>query len=847
MSMSSKVMSDTSPTRSLPAKAVILTGFVLACALVVFAGWVGLRSRVDRSQTYTIDYGNDVPFHFRGADGQPTGLAVEMVQEAARARGITLRWVEERKGSRSHSQLKVLLSMRSNLPKNIHLTEPYLQGRSSFIVPRHASTRTVEDLTGRRISYPNYAIHRANLSLLLKSFTPVPVAGSREAMEKVTSGDADAALMNDYAILPASLEVTSPVPIRILPTLAPVNRMCLGSDPDSSDVADLLRDEMREMAVDGRLERIVDRWGFFPNLATDRRDELIRERRKVFILQLASGALLLLIALSGWLILRLRAERRLAVEAERTQSAILDALPASIALLDSGGVVRAANKSWPDLPHPNCQRRGACNVGCNYLVGCRALAGDGSGTAQRIADGIQAVLRGETPGFTLEYLSHAPSPQRWFRVMVSPLKDGGQNGAVIAHLDQTERKREELERLNLESQLRQAQKMEAIGVLAGGIAHDFNNILGAITGNAYLASIDVPATHPAQESLTAIQKSAARATTLVRQILTFSRKAPQQRRPIDFRPVVDEAIGMLRATLPVGVELTTHYSDPSIARADSTDIHQIVINLVTNAWHAMDGRPGSIRISVEGVLVPEPGGQSPPELAPGTYVKMTVSDSGHGMSPEILTHIFEPFFTTKPANKGTGLGLAVVHRIVKDHYGAIHVQSAVGQGTTFILHFPAPPESEEPVVESDLPLPAVNGSSRRVLLVDDEESLVETGARLLERGGFRVSGFSCPTAGIRAFAANPEEFALVVTDYHMSGCNGLELAQRVRQVRPTIPILLVSGFLTDELRTEAGRAGINEVLPKPLSPPDLLRAVQSLADAGAPAGTPSSGIGTIPQ
>ena len=680
-------------TSFLFAKSASLTGLVLVFALAGLTGWITSGRRVDRSQTYTIDYGNDVPFHYRGSDGNPTGLAVEMVQEAARAQGIQLRWVEGRKGSRTHSQLNVLLSMRSNLPKNIYLTEPYLQGRSSFIVPRDSPQRAVGDLEGRRISYPDYAIHRANLSHLLKSFTPVPVPSSHEAMEKVTSGKADAAFVNDYAIQPAALEAALPTPIRVLPTLAPVNRMCIGSDLKFSGVADLLRDEMREMTVDGRLERIVDRWGFFPNLATDRRDELIRERRKVVILQLASGALLLLIGLSGWLILRLRVERRLALEAEHTQSAILDALPASIALLDSGGVVKAANKSWPDLPRPDGQTGSDCKVGCNYLASCQAVTGDGAGTARRIADGIQSVLRGEASGFALEYPSHSASEQRWFRLMVSPLNEAGQRGAVIAHLDQTERKREELERLDLESQLHQAQKMEAIGVLAGGIAHDFNNVLGVITGNAYLASMDLPPAHPAQESLAVIQTSAARATALVGQILAFSRKEPQQRRLIDFRPIVDEAIGMLRATLPVGVELTTCYTDPPLALADSTGIHQIVINLVTNAWHAMDGRPGSIRVALEGTVLPEPGGQTDPELAPGLYVKLTVSDSGHGMSPETMARIFEPFFTTKAAGKGTGLGLAVVHGIIKNHHGAIRVQSGEGQGATFELLFPAKPES----------------------------------------------------------------------------------------------------------------------------------------------------------
>ncbi len=809
-------------------KPALGVGFVFVLVVVGFVGWVWTGKRVDRSLTYAIDYGNDVPFHYRGADGNPTGLAVEMVQEAARAQGIQLRWVEGRKGSRNRSPLNVLLSMRSNLPKNIHLTEPYLQGRSSFIVSRDSPLRAVRDLEGRRISYPDYAIHRVNLSHLLKSFTPVPVPSTREAMEKVTSGEADAAFMNDYAIQPAALEAALPVPIRILPTLAPVNRMCLGSDLKSSGVADLLRDEMREMAVDGRLERIVDRWGFFPNLATDRRDELIRERRKVFILQLASGALLLLIGLSGWLIERLRVERRLAMEAEHTQSAILDSLPASIALLDSSGVVKAANKSWPELPDPG----GRCEVGCNYLERCRAVSGDGAGTARQIAGGVESVLRGSVPDFALEYPSHSASRQRWFRLMVSPFNDAGQTGAVIAHLDQTERKREELERLQLESHLRQAQKMEAIGVLAGGIAHDFNNVLGAITGNAHLAKLDLPPNHPAMESVEAIQKSAARATSLVRQILTFGRKEPQQRRPIDLRPIVDEAVGMLRVTLPVGVGVAAHYADPPIALADSTDVHQVVVNLVTNAWHAMEGRPGVIRVGLDGVVLPASGDASPPELAPGPYVRLTVTDPGHGMSPETLANIFEPFFTTKPAGKGTGLGLAVVHRIVRNHDGAIRVRSVVGEGTTFELLFPAHPDSAIQETESQTPPAEVDGSGRRILIVDDDEALLDAGSKLLERSGFRVTGFSSSTAGLGAFTASPDEFALIVTDYDMPGCNGLELVRRARQVRPTIPVLLVSGFLTDGLRTEAGAAGINQVRSKPMDSSELLQAVGTIIDTG---------------
>jgi PAS domain S-box-containing protein len=386
------------------------------------------------------------------------------------------------------------------------------------------------------------------------------------------------------------------------------------------------------------------------------------------------------------------------------------------------------------------------------------------------------------------------------------------------YIDITHRKRAE------EAQLR-TQKMEALGTLAGGIAHDFNNILLAITGNAKLALEDLRAADlepvALRRSLLEIDKASTRAADLVRRILTFSRQQDAQREVVHLKPLIEESLTLLRSTLPANINIRASYADDvEPVATDAIQIQQVLMNLVTNAAHAIGLHTGIIEIELSAVtVVPD----DVHDLPPGHYACLTVRDTGSGIDPAIVDRIFDPFFTTKQAGQGTGLGLAVVHGIVKTHSGGIEVESELGNGTTFRVLLPV---SVGVITPSEAPLTAlVRGSGEHVLYVDDEEPLVFLITRVLERMGYRVTGFSDPQQALAALTQQPHEFDVVVTDLSMHTMTGFDLARAVRKVRADLPILLTSGFLRAEDREMAQQCGIREMILKPNTVEELGAAI----------------------
>ena len=392
-------------------------------------------------------------------------------------------------------------------------------------------------------------------------------------------------------------------------------------------------------------------------------------------------------------------------------------------------------------------------------------------------------------------------------------------------------------RKRLEETLLQAHKMEALGTLAGGVAHDFNNILMAISGNAQLAMTDLPADHPLQHTLATIEKATGRATNLVRQILTFSRQQVPARRVTPLQPEVEEGVKLLRATLPARIEIRAEYvpGAPSVS-ADPTQVHQILMNLGANAAHAAGESSGLVEIRLEGVTVSGDLAQAAAGLSAGRYTRLSFRDNGRGMDKATLARIFEPFFTTKAVGQGTGLGLSVVHGIMKNHGGAVTAYSEVGKGTIFRLYFPAAEHSGEPTggalpAPSEVPL----GNGERILYVDDEEDLVLVIKRRLERMGYVVTGYSDPCQALELFRARPLDFDAVITDVSMPRLPGAELAHAVQQIRPDVPVIMASGYLRPEDLEAAARLGIRELISKPYDLAELGRALHRIF-AGALAG-----------
>lgn len=386
--------------------------------------------------------------------------------------------------------------------------------------------------------------------------------------------------------------------------------------------------------------------------------------------------------------------------------------------------------------------------------------------------------------------------------------------------------------VSLEAQVRQAQKMDALGTLSGGIAHDFNNILGIIIGNVALALEEVHQSNAAYVSLTEIAKASQRAKLLVDQILTFSRHEVQELIDQPLRPLLEEASRLLRATLPASVQLEVRLANaPVYAQVDVSQISQVLINLVTNAWHALRSDSGRISLELEEVKLLKLEAQRCGGLSAGQYARIRVSDDGQGMDAATQTRIFEPFFTTKPKGSGTGLGLAVVHGIVMSHRGGIVLKSAPGEGSVFEVYLPAMPApasvAGQPVDEPN----AIEGQGRHVLYLDDDESMVFLIQRLLRLRGFQVSGFGIAEEALSAIRANPQNFDLVVSDFNMPKASGLDVARAVRAIRSDLPIVIVSGAVTDELLAGARAAGVQEVVCKPNSVKDLVDAIGRLLRA----------------
>jgi signal transduction histidine kinase/CheY-like chemotaxis protein len=390
-----------------------------------------------------------------------------------------------------------------------------------------------------------------------------------------------------------------------------------------------------------------------------------------------------------------------------------------------------------------------------------------------------------------------------------------------------------IERRQLEEQFRQAQKMEAVGTLSGGIAHDFNNIIGAISGYTELARMDAGENPRVVAHLDEVLQGAKRAAELVRQILAFSRQQEQVRKPIQLRLVVAEALKLLRAMIPASIEFEVSMAtDVPTVLADSTQIHQIVMNLGTNASHAMKDRMGRLTVTLENFDVGADGMETHLGLQSGRYVRLSISDTGHGMDQATLSRIFEPFFTTKAPGEGTGLGLAVVQGIMQSHEGIVTAYSHQGEGTTFHLYFPVCGMEEAATGSGITAVP--RGEGERILYVDDELPLAQMGGKILERLGYVVEVHTSALEALEAVRAKPEAYDLIITDQMMPRLTGLDLARGLQTIRPGLPIILVTGY-TATLTAERVKAmGISNLLLKPISVATLGAAVHRvLAEADA--------------
>ena len=500
-------------------------------------------------------------------------------------------------------------------------------------------------------------------------------------------------------------------------------------------------------------------------------------------------------------------------ESEKRFRELSDSLPQVVFETDEKGNLTFANKNAFDVFG---YTRDDFDKGINVIQTLVPM------DHNRALENIQSVMSGKILG-TLEYTALKKDGSTFpVAIHSNPIfrdnKTVGLRGILI---DLTEKKK-------LEAQLQQAHKMESIGTLAGGIAHDFNNIIGIIVGNTELAIDDVPEWNPARQNLEEIRTASLRARDVVKQILAFSRQSAQELKPVRIGPIIIESLQLVRSSIPTTIQIHQDISAESdTIRANPTQINQILINLCTNAAHAMRDKGGILEVNLENVTINKNASTNYHDIPLGEYVRLTVKDTGRGIDPENLKRIFDPYFTTKKVGEGSGMGLAVVHGIVKSHFGNIAVSSTEGKGTTFHVLLPCTEDKHDKETHVSAEIPRGND---RILLVDDEEAMVDAIKPMLERLGYQVAARTSSIEALEAFRANSDKYDLVITDYTMPNMTGIELTKKLLRLRPDIPIILCTGFSEQINEEKAKEKGIQAFLMKPIVMHEMANSIRKVLD-----------------
>ncbi|MGA1869317.1 MAG: response regulator [bacterium] len=395
--------------------------------------------------------------------------------------------------------------------------------------------------------------------------------------------------------------------------------------------------------------------------------------------------------------------------------------------------------------------------------------------------------------------------------------------------DITRSRQTEEDKKRLERQLRQSQKMEAIGTLAGGIAHDFNNILFPIIGYTEMVVDDIPHNNLIRSNLEQVLKAAKRAKALVKQILTFSRYNEQEHKPLHLQLIINEALKLLRASLPSTINIVQNIDkECGPVLADATQIHQVIMNMGTNAYHAMCEKGGVLEVNLKEINL-DPEDLNPDiKLEPGPYAQLTFADTGHGMEHEIMERIFDPYFTTKSLSKGTGMGLSVVHGIISGHGGHITVESTVDEGTTFHIYLPRIHTTS--AKKESYTNPSIPGGNERILLIDDEEPILHMLKQMLERMGYSITALTSSSEALEVFRTHMDKYDLIITDQTMPAMTGAQLAEEVIKIRSDIPVILCTGFSEIMDEEQAKSIGIQEYIMKPVVKSEIAHTIRKIFD-----------------
>ncbi|WP_305044637.1 hybrid sensor histidine kinase/response regulator [Geoalkalibacter sp.] len=523
----------------------------------------------------------------------------------------------------------------------------------------------------------------------------------------------------------------------------------------------------------------------------------------------------------GVVTLRLRREQEEGRQARRQLATIIEQGTEGVLTFDAEGVIRYVNPAFEEISGCDNERLVNKNIGDLRLAG-----------RNRTLFQMMQEVRADGAARVEQLINYRPDGSQYEIIArVTPVFDA--QGRITSFAAVV---RDISNEVQLERQLRQAQKMQIIATLSGGIAHDFNNILASIITCSEMALDDLPLDSPWRRNIEVIHRAGQRGRELVRQIRTLSRQNEQEKKPVSLEPILDECLKLLRPSLPASIEIHD-WVMPGLGQilADSTQMHQVIVNLCTNAAQAMERKGGVLDVGLDNIELSSEALRVLPDLKPGPYLRLTVRDTGEGMTPAVMERIFDPFFTTREQGAGTGLGLSVVHGIVKNHGGAIEVSSTPGKGSIFRVYLPRIPGTGEQA-QAEPPLSIASGHER-ILFVDDEQDIVYAGETMLRRLGYEVTATRCPLEALEIFRRNPQRFDLVITDLTMPRMSGAQLAQEIARERRSIPIILCTGFAgrLDELRRadEEHPARICEVVLKPFDRTDLAQAIRRALAEGA--------------
>jgi PAS domain S-box-containing protein len=794
-----------------------------AVILVALLGWLQFKRPSMAPRTYKIGWTDSPPFQVRGADGQPTGLAVDLVRMAALRRGVQLHWVHWADTSdsalnRNIVDLWPLVTVTPERLQHFHISEPYLEAEYCLLVRAESPYVTLRDLTTATIGFSNSAIDAWQLQHHLPLARGLRRPQRSQVMDDLCRLRSDAAFMDAFTGISTLMDTREACGDQALRWIAAPeirSRLGIGSTFASRGVADALRDEIGRLAAEGKLAPIVGQWGYMsPQLESI--EELLDAKRHEQRLAAAAVLFAFLFAVAFGQSIRILRERnrtrhaeRSLRESERRFRGLLEQVQLAGAIFDVKG----------NCVFVNDYALAITGWTRDELLGRNATEFLPPDQHQQVRKFAETLLRTGEPShwFSETLVLTKDGKGRWLQVNNVVLRDSAGKMTAVASLgaDVTEHRA-------LQEQYLQSQKLESLGTLAGGVAHDFNNLLTVINGYSDIVLRSLDESDTARKEIAEIRTAGARAAELTQQLLAFSRRQITQPQALDLNRMIRESSGMFQTLLGEDIELVVSLGRPlGRVLADPGQLHRVFMNLLANARDAM---PDGGKLVVKTMNVADH-----PELSPGPSVLLAVSDTGGGIDEQTRLHLFEPFFTTKGPGKGTGLGLATVYGIVKQSGGWIHVHSEVGKGTTFKIYLPCT-DTEPGDEEEKLPAAAKASNSETVLVVEDQEAVRRLATSILKSQGYRVLSAADAGEALALEAGHEGLIDLVLTDVVLPGMNGKQLAERLKILRPETKVLFTSGYSQDVIAERGVMDRGVAYIAKPYSPRDLAAKVREVLD-----------------